>query len=530
MEKEKIATEEKKESYTLFWSGEEISTDYLSQYYANELDELKDENLLVGSFTSKGKYVFSPETKKALVSIKKKVEDKTDNSYFLVAKTFKNNFNFKMRVFEVEDETLLAANLYLIEVVDDERFTKPLKTFVAQYVDKKNDEFINKAKYIFNISIDGEFNEFERKENETIIEPVAPKPREKNEAALEIAYEKYIEAMLEELENAGELGKKIKAEFEKETKYLESKEKAKEPVERGDIEKEPLPKPNYKALKRKLDAIIEKNKGLEVLTKENPKIEEVVKKHNEAVAQEKENSKQIEIMPDDFKKLKEEEKKKDAPAAGGTAPKKEGAKKSSGASKSGGDGGGGKKADKKKDGGGGGKKKDKKKDSKDPDWKGAGDPKAKAIKIEKIDIAKMLKELEELSKALDKTTEPVKKEPEKKKEEEKKKKLPHKKVHDRRAPIEKQNPFAQDGDFSEDLEEYLDLAEVEKVVEETIAIDDTQIILEQSEEIVVEMEREEVVEESLYDMPPDLEDLDENSLLELEEKLKKQKAREGRTL
>ena len=52
-------TEEKKTSYTLFWSGEEISTDYLSKYYENELDDIKEENILLGEFDKKGKYTFT---------------------------------------------------------------------------------------------------------------------------------------------------------------------------------------------------------------------------------------------------------------------------------------------------------------------------------------------------------------------------------------------------------------------------------------------------------------------------------------
>jgi len=383
-------TEEKKNTYTLFWSGEEISADYLSTYYANELDEIKDKNLLLGEFKSNGKYVFNAEMKKALVAIKKRVEDKNENSYFLIAKTFKNSFNFKMRVFEVEDNNLLAANLYLIEVVDDERFKKPIKTFVAQYVDKKNDEFINKAKYIFNIVVDGEFNEFEKRENETIIEPILPKLVEKNEALLEIAAENFIEAMIEELEKTEE-GKKILKEFEEATKYLENKGKSKkEALEKGE---EIAPKPNFKQLKKKLDSIVEGNKGYEVIIQTNPEIKKAIEKYNEAVEQEKKASAQTELMPEDYKKIKEEidkEKNKTAPTP---VKKAQSTKSNSGKSAGGGGDSANKKTKKGRDGGDGNKKKDnkKKEEPKKHIWDGFVMPSYFDVPILKINVDEKIK-------------------------------------------------------------------------------------------------------------------------------------------
>jgi len=357
-------TEEKNEKLTLFWSGEEISTEYLSKYYENELDNIKEENILLGEFDKNGKYSFSQEVKRGLVAIKKRVDEKNDNSYFLVAKTTKNSFTFKMKVFEIEEKELLGANLYIIEVVDDARFVKPLKTFVAQYVDKKNDEFINKAKYVFNINVEGEFNELEKQTNDAIAEAILPQAREKNKTYLDIAIEVLIEEILAELEFCGEDGKKIKEEFEKETAYTSSKEK----VAKGE-----LPKPNYRELKKKLDQIIEKNKGYEALVAVNPNFGKVFEKFNQAIENEKAQSKQTELMFEDFKKLdeKKEEKKeeKKADKGGAKSASKSSGGKSAGGGKSSG-GGGGKKGGKK--GGGGGGKKDKKKDKKkEPAWKGA---------------------------------------------------------------------------------------------------------------------------------------------------------------
>lgn len=347
-------TEEVKQAYTLFWSGEEISADYLSKYYENELDNIKEENLLLGNFNAKGKYFFAPETKKALIAIKKAVEEKIDNSYYLIAKTIKHSFAFKMKVFEVEDETLLAANLYLIEVVDDERFKKPIKTFVAQYVDNKDEQFINKAKYIFNISIDGDFLDYEKQENEKIIAPVLPKEQLKNIAMLELAAENYVKEILAALETSGEIGKEILKEFE-----------IKSFVNEGE-------KPfTFIELKKKLDAIIEKKKSLQLLAQTNQAIALAIKKYNEAVENEKIFTKNAELSYDEVKKIDEESKKEEKKEEKKETKKPSASKGGGGKSGGGGKKGGGKKKDKgggKKGGGGKGGKKDKKDE---PSWKNA---------------------------------------------------------------------------------------------------------------------------------------------------------------
>lgn len=293
-------TEEKKEQFTLFWSGDNVSTGFLSKYYANELDTIKEQNMLLGEFNGKGKYSFSQETKKALIAVKKAVEEKIENSYYIIAKTFKNTFSFKMKIFDVEDDSLLAANLYLIEVVDDERFKKPLKTFIAQYIDKKNDEFINKAKYVFNITTQGDFLDYEKKENETIIEPVLPKFRAKNVDMLEIAAESFVKEIIEELKKTKE-GKKILKEF-----FDKAGDEGKKLLNNDEKEK-----PNFLELKKVLDIVVENNKGFEKLVESNPQIEKSIQKYNEAVDAEKEFAKNIELSHNEFKELKNKEEKKE---------------------------------------------------------------------------------------------------------------------------------------------------------------------------------------------------------------------------
>ena len=364
-------TEEKKFSYKVFWSGEEISTKYLAQFYENELDQIKTENYLLGSFSPEGKYSFSAETKKALIAIKKRVDEKNNNSYFIVSKATRNVFTFKMRIFEV-DKDFLAANLYLIEVVDDERFTKPLKTFVAQYVDKNNDEFINKAKYIFNISVEGEFLEREKDENEIIIARI-PKEDVLDAKTYEVISKKFVEELLKELEKCGEKGKRILAEFSKKTE-----------VKEGETP------PTFVQLKKALETIIEKNGGFEPLIKLNPEIAEIVIETNMQIEDCKHSERQLEGMSTD--KEKKPEKTDDKKASASSSKGGKSASKGSGG-KSSGDGGkpGAGKPGKpgKPKPGGGDKKKDKKKE--DPPYKGAVAPTSIDVKVKEIDI-KAIKE------------------------------------------------------------------------------------------------------------------------------------------
>lgn len=326
---------EEKISYKVFWSGEEISTEYLAKFYENELDEIKKDNLLLGTFSADGKYSFSSETKKALIAIKKKIDDSKDNSYFVLSKATKSVFTFKMRIFEV-DEDFLAANLYLIEVADDLRFEKPLKTFVAQYVDKNNSEFLARAKYVFNIVIDDDFLEKDKEENEEIIKPITIMETLDLQTQTILA-KVFVEEMMQELENCGEKGKKVLEvlQAEKETVVEEGQEKPKEP--------------NYIELKKKMLAEIEKNGGIKAIIDENPKIEEVVKKNNDRIAANKELDKVKEIsMPEVKKEEKKEEKKEDkkAPAKKPAAKGDSGKSGSKPAKKSGGKPGGKKPAGK----------------------------------------------------------------------------------------------------------------------------------------------------------------------------------------
>ena len=357
-------TEEKKQkSYKLFWSGEEISVDYLAKYYENELDAIIDENLLLGNFNSSGKYFFSNEVKRGLIAIKKKIEDKVNNSYFIVSKTVKNVYTFKMKIVDVQDDSLLAANLYLIEIVDDERFQKPLKTFIAQYVDKKNDEFINKAKYIFNISVDGEFNSFEKNTNHEILTPVMPKKKKLEGKTLEQLAKDYVESLLIELEKCGDVGKNILKMFKEETEVKEGQE--------------PL---SYLQLKKKLDALIEKHSSLAKLIKENPQLAEVIKNYNEAFELEKKRLDVAEAYAETLPDVKKDDKSSDKAPNKGTANKKPASKAGgkAGGSKSAGGGG---KGGKGKGGGGGGKKDKKKEKKKDPPYKNAVPPQKIEIKV-----------------------------------------------------------------------------------------------------------------------------------------------------
>lgn len=346
--------QEKKVLQKIFWSGEEISTDYLSKYYENELDEIKRENLLLGQFVGE-KYIFNTNVKKGLIALKKKIEEKNNTNYFLVSKTLKNVYSFKLKIFETGKDNLIAANLYLIEIIDDIRFKKPLKTFVAQYVDENNAEFLNKVKYIFNISIEEEFLERERIENETIIKPIIEIVPSVDEQIEKISKD-FVEEIIEELEKSeSEVAKKILKEFKDSLKK-----------ESDNSNKEADKQPNYKDLKKKLSAVIEKHIKREDLVIIVPKLADVIKKYNQAVENIKQVSASIDDIPDEIQKPKEEAKAKT------DSGKKASSTKKASASKSASKGNSSSKSSKKKGGDGGGKK-DKKKGKKkeDPWWKGA---------------------------------------------------------------------------------------------------------------------------------------------------------------
>ena len=293
-------TEEKIIKEKVFWSGEEISDKFLAQYYSNMLDDIRIDNQLLGQFEGE-KYFFTEDIKKALIAIRKRVDDKNGDSYFVVSKTLKKVLSFKMRVFKVSDGTLLAANLYLIEIVDDPRFQKPLKTFIAQYVDKNNDEFVNKAKYIFNINVEDEFLEAERQENESQIGNKFPKILSEREDVIEDLNKKFLEELIPELEKCGEEGKKIVEDYKKELEATSSDKKI-----------------SYTVLKKKIDILIEKNGGLKFFTEKNPKIKEVISSYSEKVFATKKEAKKEEISIEQPKKQeekKQEEKSVNVPKA-----------------------------------------------------------------------------------------------------------------------------------------------------------------------------------------------------------------------
>jgi len=337
-------TEENTIKETIFWSGEEISDKFLAQYYSNILDDVREENQLLGKFEG-DKYCFQEEIKKALIAVRKKVEDHNGDSYFVVSKTLKNVLTFKMRIFKVADGSLLAANLYLIEIVDDVRFNKPLKTFVAQYVDKNNEEFVNKAKYVFNINVDGEFLELERQGNENEIGGHFPRRNATIEEQIEELNKNFLLALIAELEKGGAEGKKIAEEYKK----LLDKQ-----TQEGKV--------SYTKLKKEVDILIEQNGGFKALVAENPNVKDVILQYNEKVLTIKQEIKKVEFSIDDKPKKEDlkgkEEKKQETSKAQKPMAK---SSPSSGGGKSGGDAkksGGGKK------GGGGKKKDDKKKDNK----------------------------------------------------------------------------------------------------------------------------------------------------------------------
>ena len=339
-----VIAEEKKTSYKVFWSEQEVSDKFLVQYYSQMINQIAKENKLLGKFDGE-KYSITQDVKSALIKIRKKVEEKNDNSYFITAKLPDKVFTFKMRVFEVDNGNMLAASLYLIEIVDSELFAKPLKSFIAQYVDKNNDEFMHKAKYAFNISVEGEFNEHEKLENKELFK-INTKVKALSTVANEKLSKMFILEMLKQFETSTKLGQEIIDEFKNKNPNFEDE------------------KVSYSELKKSFDEIVEKNGGYAELLKENEGMKTVVKNFVNDVDKEFSQVVQVEaIVPPPKKEDKKEEKKEAGKDSAKSSAKGGGKSSSKGEKKAGG-----------KSGGGGGKKKggtDKKKDSKKKEKKPA---------------------------------------------------------------------------------------------------------------------------------------------------------------
>lgn len=206
------------QSWKSFESDEVFTDKTLIAYYKLRLLEIKQKQKLLGQFTEDGKYVLSASIKKALVSLKKQIRFKGDDTLECLV-TLKNiELSFTVQFWKTADKAV--ANLYFNESFSSD---KPLKSFIAQYVASYDDTFFTRVKKVFNLFED--ISELSYEQNDEIEKEYEnmEQERKERELLLEIQSQYFILAMFESLQSSGERGQKILHRLK--TLYDQEKEK-----------------------------------------------------------------------------------------------------------------------------------------------------------------------------------------------------------------------------------------------------------------------------------------------------------------
>ena len=165
-QKPPVKIEKLKLSYN--YNGKTYEDNDMIAYFKHENFIHKIENKLIGEFDDGGKYTIPNELLKDLLSLKKQVVKKDNQTYFLKSVCGKEIFEFKIEIGAVSKSESFAQ-LYLIEkafeVVGDEKLE--IITPIVFYTDDADAYFETKIKNIFNILQDDEVLG-RMKENETI--------------------------------------------------------------------------------------------------------------------------------------------------------------------------------------------------------------------------------------------------------------------------------------------------------------------------------------------------------------------------
>lgn len=135
-----------KETFKIFENDEVIEDKDLISYYKLRILEIKNKQKLLGQFTADGKYVFSPEIKKALVKIKKLIVSGDETSFFAQVAIGAVVLSFRVNTWTAGNDAI--ANLYFDEQFNDDR---QLNSFIAQYVSENDNGFIGRVKSVFNL-------------------------------------------------------------------------------------------------------------------------------------------------------------------------------------------------------------------------------------------------------------------------------------------------------------------------------------------------------------------------------------------
>ena len=194
-----MAEEKTVETFKTFENEETLRDKDLITYYKLRLLEIKQKQRLLGNFTDDGKYVFSPEIKKALVKIKKLITSSDETSFFAQVAISSVVLSFRVNTWVAGSDAI--ANLYLDEKFSEDR---QIQSFVAQYVAEYDSTFLDRVKKVFNLF--EEVEELELDEESPIKEEVlkCEKEFEAKSYIFEIEAQYMMLEIMEKLKKGGE--------------------------------------------------------------------------------------------------------------------------------------------------------------------------------------------------------------------------------------------------------------------------------------------------------------------------------------
>lgn len=193
-----------KETFKVFENDEIIEDKDLISYYKLRLLEIKNKQKLLGQFTADGKYVFSPEIKKALVKIKKLIVSGDETSFFAQVTISSFVLSFRVNTWVAGKDAI--ANLYFDEQFNEDR---QIKSFVAQYVSENDGDFLKRVKTVFNLV--EEIEELEKDDTEILESEIAKcdKGFMQSSFIYEIEAQYLMLDIIEKLKKGGEEEKKL---------------------------------------------------------------------------------------------------------------------------------------------------------------------------------------------------------------------------------------------------------------------------------------------------------------------------------
>jgi len=271
----------------------------------------KRENLLLGEFSSDGKYCLKDEKlMQDLVSMPKVLQERVDNVVYAFTKYNGYNVNFKVEL-DIS-ESYCSAELFLIEIEHQSEEDVKHLTSLGNYVEIYSPSFKENVYKTWNINLqetpldkgDAVFRAFKEMDGELNF----------TKELLEILSQLYIVRLLKVLDGCGTLGLKIQGDYRALVEEL--------------IKKDPSLAQNHTRLKHVLDKMIEKHNGFDVILNKSEGAE-ILKNFSEPIDRVRgknapvlvESNSKEEKVPETKTAKKEEPKKKKSKSKGGDSGK-----------------------------------------------------------------------------------------------------------------------------------------------------------------------------------------------------------------